>query len=222
MSFIQLKGYFRDFQSFTWKPPWNCCKASSSGFACRYLGFLCPHTETDCFSCRFDIKSNLSPHKQRTPTWILTGSYLDDAALQSSGISQTCLFLSTLAFFFFNWLSLISCAFFFMLATSFECADWELRDLSSPFVPRCSGKLLPSGREKSPRLTLLSKPLKMLWSYSFHMLCSLTFYDSAGERHYPTPRGSQSWANPASGVACCVRCRSWSTWHQWAHANGLR
>lgn len=58
-----------------------------------------------------------------------------------------------LCFVFFLYLFLIFS--FFMLATSFECADWELRDLSSAFVPRRSGKLLPSGGKKSPCLTLI-------------------------------------------------------------------
>lgn len=56
--------------------------------------------------------------------------------------------------FFFSF-TFSSFSLFFMQATSFECADWELRDLSSAFVPRRSGKLLPSGGKKSPCLTLI-------------------------------------------------------------------
>lgn len=81
--------------------------------------------------------------------------------------------------------------------------------------------------KKSTRWLTPSSKLTTLFSYSLYarplvMTLFVCLTDPPGERHYPTPCGSQGRPDPAGWAASSIRCRPWSPWHQRTHTYGLR
>lgn len=94
---------------------------------------------------------------------------------------------------------LLSAFFSFLLATSFECSDRQLGDVSSALVPRRSGQLLSPGQKNKKFLIPSNKEQCSSVLYSRPVVGTVfMLLGDSGEGHDTAPRGGQGGPDPAS------------------------